>query len=153
MSAPLYSRGRRPLGAYVTGYPAVLLARLAGESLERSIRAHHAAGRLEVARDLAVTLADLREAAAQAQAATEAGSAEAVPAPPPGGSVMEADSGGTAPAEIDTSAAAEALGVSPRRVCQLLASGDLSGRQDRTGRWHVHVDDLHRLTAERSIPA
>lgn len=152
MSALLSPRGRRPLGAYVTGYPAVLIVHQLGESLEQSIRAHHAAGRLELARDLAVTLADLREAAAQHRAATEAGSAEAAPAPEHAPSEVPAPSGGFL-MEVDVRAAAERLGVTERRVRQLLGTGALAGAQDRTGRWSVDVDDLHRLEAERSIPA
>lgn len=150
MSAPLSPRGRRPLGAYVTGYAAILIVHQLGESFERSIRAHHASGRLELARDLAVTLADLREAAAQHRAATGHGSAETEPVPVTGGSATEANPTRLAPAGADVRAAAEALGVSPRRVRQLLTSGELAGQQDRTGRWSVNVDDLHRLEAERS---
>ncbi len=152
MSAPLSPRGRRPLGAYVTGYPAVLIVHQLGESLERSIRAHHAAGRLELARDLAVTLADLREAATQHRAATEGGSAEAAPVSERAPSDVPAPSGGFL-MEVDVRAAAERLDVTERRVRQLLGTGELAGQKDRAGRWSVNVDDLHRLTAERSIPA
>lgn len=150
MSAPLIPRGRRPLGAYVTGYPAVLIVHQLGESLERSIRAHQAAGRLELARDLAVTLADLRESAAQHRDATEAGTAEAVPVPVGTASDVPALRDGFH-SEVDVRAAADRLGVTQRRVRQLLGSRSLAGTQDRTGRWSVDVDDLARLEAERSI--
>ena len=151
MSAPLSPRGRRPLGAYVTGYPAALIFRMLERPLMQSIRAHHAAGRLELAGDLAVTLADLREAAAQHRAATEAGSAEAAPAPEHAPSEVPAPSGGFQ-MEVDVRAAAERLGVTERRVRQLLGTGVLAGGKDRAGRWSVDVDDIHRLKAERSIP-
>lgn len=150
MSAPLMPRGRRPLGAYVAGYPAALIAHQLGESLERSIRAHQAAGRLELARDLAVTLADLREAAAQHRDATGTGSAEAAQPAESTPSDVPASSGGFLTG-VDVRAAALVLSVSPRRVRQLLTSGALVGDQDRTGRWSVDADDLHRLEAERSI--
>lgn len=152
MSGNLLPRGRRPLGAYVTGYSAALIFRMLERPLMQSIRAHHAAGRLELAGDLAVTLADLREADAQYRATTEAGSAEAAPAPEHAPSEVPAPSGGFL-MEVDVRVAAERLGVTERRVRQLLGTGELAGQQDRTGRWSVNVDDLHRLAAERSIPA
>lgn len=151
MSAPLSPRGRRPLGANVSGYSAALIVHQLGESLERSIRAHHGAGRLELARDLAVTLADLREAAAQYRAATGNGSTEAGHAGPSAVSEPLGPPSGFH-SEVDSHEAAAALGLTSSRVRQLLRAGELSGRQDRTGRWSVDVDDLHRLEAERSIP-
>lgn len=156
MSAPLIPRGRRPLGAQVSGYAAVWMYNLLGDRAPDSIRHHHAMGRKDIAQQIADAVADLREAARQHQAATGTtpvsvhenaeGSASSSPA-------VSGPVGSDSPGEVDVREAAAVLRVTPSRARQLLRAGDLAGRQDRTGRWSVDLDDLHRLEADRRITA
>jgi hypothetical protein len=39
--------------------------------------------------------------------------------------------------------------ISERRIRQRLQAGDLEGRKDQTGRWHVAQHEVHRLMEER----
>lgn len=146
-------RGRRPLGANVSGLAAALIVNRIEDSFERTIRDYYAAGHVDLSRQLGVTLADLREAARQHRACTasEPGNAETVdPVSTAGSESVVAPP--SAPASwVDVRAAAEALDVTERRARQLLVAGTLAGRRDRTGRWSVDKDDLHRLVADRKV--
>jgi vacuolar-type H+-ATPase subunit I/STV1 len=39
--------------------------------------------------------------------------------------------------------------ISERRIRQMLQAGDLEGRKEQTGRWHVAQHEVHRLMQER----
>lgn len=157
MSAPMIPRGRRPLGAHVTGYAAVWAWNILGDKAADSIRHHLTTGRPEIAQQIADAVAELREAARQHLEAgdlpTTSGRGNAEVETGPVAAVSEPLGSGSLgfQGEVDVRAAALVLSVSPRRVRQLLEVGDLSGRQDRTGRWSVDTDDLHRLAADRRI--
>lgn len=60
----------------------------------------------------------------------------------------------SAKSSMTVSLAAQTLGVSPRRVRQLLTAGKLTGRQDGQGIWHVDREAVRgRLDAEVSSGA
>lgn len=159
MNAPMIPRGRRPLGAHVTGYAAVWAWNILGDKATDSIRHHLATGRPDIAQQIADAAAELREAARQHLEAGDLppvsgrGNAEAEILPAPAVSELPGSGFSGFQGEVDVRAAALVLSVSPRRVRQLLEVGDLSGRQDGTGRWSVDHDDLHRLAADRRITA
>lgn len=142
--------GRRALGAHVSGPAAVWLLRYVGEAnVRRSIANFRANGRPDVARDLEAAYLDLREAARQWLAArdddgtsTELGTS-VVPGPEPEAPLNVA---------MDCPGAAAALGVSERRVRQLVAGGLLAGRKVG-GTWLIDRDDVARAAADRRTSA
>jgi excisionase family DNA binding protein len=125
--------------AVVTGWPAWTLARLlpdqeAADRLARvGIRGDHAAAVL-------ATLAAIRRAGdTWHAAATAAGSAEAPEPPAPAPSAQEV---------VTVDQAATALGVTPRRVRQLIAADDLPARRVGTA-WHLDPGDVAALAQTR----
>lgn len=158
MTAPMNRRGRRPLGAHVTGYAAVWAHEILRKQADESIRQHLAAGRADTAQSIAVTVAELREAARQWLAAmdgpvSDGGSTDPQDVPV---SAVSEPLGGDVPGpsgEVDSRAAAAELGVtSARRVGQLVDEGKLKGRKVQ-GRWFIDRTDLHRLAADRAATA
>ncbi|MGO1600622.1 MAG: hypothetical protein ACTHX0_13440 [Brachybacterium sp.] len=158
MTGQLLPRGRRPLGAYLDGYAAAWVWAMVRDRVDDSIRGYTERGRPDIAASIRNGVADLRESEQQRLEAVDrpipadlgtaevlAGldSTESEPLGPPSGFHSE----------VDVRAAAAALEVGERRVRQLLSAGDLTGRQDRTGRWSVDADDLDRLVADRRITA
>ena len=142
--------GRRALGAHVSGPAAVWLLRYVGEAnVRRSIANFRATGHEDVARDLEAAYLDLHEAARQWLAArnddgttTELGTS-VVPGPEPEAPLNVA---------MDCPGAAAALGVSERRVRQLVAGGLLAGRKVG-GTWLIDRDDVARAAADRRTSA
>lgn len=137
---------RPPLAAPVAGFAAFAIAAVLDDALAARmvhLQAQVAAGRLHPAR-----LAELRQAWAAIRAAAQEwsqwraavdGRTEPVPAETSPGSARER--------EIDTARAGDLLGVSARRVRQLVAAGDLPAR--RAGRtWLVDrcAVELRRVT-------
>ena len=158
MTGHLLPRGRRALGATIAGPAAVWVWNSLGDRTDRAVRHYLARGDRDTARAILDGMADVREAARQHLEAVDRpipadlgtaevlgglGSTESEPLGPPSGFHSE----------VDVRAAAAALKVGERRVRQLLRAGDLTGRQDRTGRWSVDADDLDRLVADRRITA
>lgn len=122
-----------PLGAYVAGFPAVLVAHILDEHLPGELARWEraaASGRVDprYLRQMRATWEAIGEARRQWLAVREVsagGSAEATPAETRAGS-----------GQISADAAAGLLGVTPRRVRQLLASDLLEGRKV-AGTWLV----------------
>ena len=147
---------RRPqLGAHIRGPAAVWLLRGIRDGAEADAVAHfQRVGRPDVAAVIADAMAQLREAARQWEAAVRAdgasvdGSAEAGSTEAGGGS---SQLGGRPPGGsevVDTATAAGRLGVSERRVRQLLADGPLTGR--KVGRqWLVERTSITEYQAMR----
>lgn len=140
---------RRPLGAHVPGAAAAwLLRRVDEEAVRRDVAQFKALGREDIAESLAAAFLDLREAAKQhieAQGSRASGTES--------GSSPLPRTDGDAPFEwVDCPGAAVALGVSERRVRQLLAGGQLAGRKT-AGRWLADRDDVARMADDRRLNA
>lgn len=126
---------RPVLGAHISGFSAFVIAAVLDDALAtRVVRLQEqvAVGRLDPERmvELRQTWAAIRAAGQEWtrwRAALD-GNAEDLAAEMPGGSIRES--------EIDTALAAQVLGVTPRRIRQLVAAGHLPAR--RAGRtWLV----------------
>lgn len=147
-------RGRPMLGAHVAAGAAMWLARRVPPSeFEDAVRWARRIGRDDLAREIERAGAEVREAGRrwleeeQGNApASEAGSAEgALPSR-------------LAPSDRDlltTADAAGLLGVSSRRVRQLLACGQLAGRRcgSPPGQWLVDPDSINALAARKELSA
>lgn len=135
--------GRSMLYATVPPMTALLLLHRFGDAIRELGDEYTAAGRPDLSRELRFVVGQMEAAAGQL-------SMDAVAA------VVTADSGNaeteTGPAlemsEMSTAEAAERLGLTRERVCQLLAAGDLTGR--KVGRaWLVDVGSLDYLLEAR----
>lgn len=145
------------MGAYADEDVAVWAYVHLAEQATESVRSFRSMGRHDVAQAIESYVADLREAAMQFRESkgepSGRGNAEVPTASSGAPYVRMVAPEGSTPAWADVRAASDALGVSERRVRQLLAAGDLTGRQDRTGRWSVDRHDLDRLVADRKAIA
>src|SRR5690606_28699325 len=104
-------------------------------------------GQGDVARDLEAAYLDLREAGRQWLATRDDGAGTelgSTPAPTP-------DTAATFE-WVDCPGAAAALGVSERRVRQLVADGLLAGPKVG-GTWLIHRNDVAREAADRRLTA
>jgi len=124
-----------------------LLRYVSTADVRRSVAFFRASGQADVAAALEAAYLDLHEAGKQWIAArgdasaTEVGSPAAVP-PDAEAPFMW----------VDCPGAAAALGVSERRVRQLVAGGLLTGRKVG-GKWLIDRDDVARLAGDRRLTA
>lgn len=135
----------RALGANVSGSAAVWVLRRIEPDIAASVRHFRAIGREDIARELAATFADVREAARQYRESldvSDPGTPEVAPPPDRACSDHVAMAVGTA-------AAAGALNCTDRRVRQLLTAGALAGHKLPGGAWAINPQDLERLQRDR----
>lgn len=114
-------------GVYLPGWACAVLDRMALDALRREVRGQHS--------DLDHVLGAVHEAALRYRVAAGSGSRLDTTRPRPASS-----------AAVDTRTAAARLGVSPRRVRQLIATGQLTATRIGGG-WAVDVDTLTEHTA------
>jgi excisionase family DNA binding protein len=117
-------------GVYVPGWACAVLDRMALDALRREVRGQYA--------DLDHVLGAVHEAALRFRVAADSGSR-----------VDRTDTRPASSAAVDTRTAAARLGVSPRRVRQLIAEGQLLATRIGAG-WAIEVDTLtDHLTLRR----
>lgn len=140
--------GRRPLGAHVSGPAALYVLRRIESDVPGSVAHFRATGQPDVASALAALYGDIREAARQYVASLDGDTATA------GGNAVTPNPPSPAgfKSVVDCQQAAAALGVSERRVRQLLAGGLLAGRKVG-GRWLADAEDVTRLARDRRLTA
>lgn len=138
---------RVTLGAHVPPVVAIWLhRRIDDATTSDAVRHFREIGRPDVADAIDRCMAEIREAAQQwreARRASADGSAEVAPAEtaPRSESVL-----------LHTTAAAGLLGVTPRRVRQLLGDGSLAGNQT-AGRWLVPREAIDEYINRRELSA
>lgn len=141
--------GRRHLGAQVRGVAVLWVLRRIEADIEKSVAHYRSTGQPRVADALAAMYADLREAERQYLEARDG--AVAPPQASAAGNAEAAERDGGAVSElVDCPTAAASLGISDRRVRQLLTAGVLTGTKT-AGRWLVDREDVERLALDRRL--
>ncbi len=140
---------RALLGAHVQGPAAAWLsARIHESDVAASVAHFRGVGRADVAVSIESAVAQIREAARAYDAWRGAGVSGGGSAEVP----LSGRGAGSSRGVVDTSTAAAALGVTERRVRQLLEAELLDGRK-AGGRWVVDGEDLERLCEDRRLTA
>jgi len=134
--------------ARITG-PAILLPLELAPFVDAAIKMHaderwrlNRVEMPEAERDLAAVVSSA--AAVVRQRAMIAGTASrGKPSPPAALAGSDSHAGAASQTDdVDTAQAAALLGVSSRRVRQLLSIGELTGRRDEAGQWRVDRDSV-----------
>lgn len=139
------------LGAHVEGAAALWLVRRVGSDAPNTVRYFREIGRSDVAAQIEEAVGQLRQVAMLWRLAedegrtTGSGNAELPEVPDQAESRVKA-----VDVFLGTAEAAGRLGVSERRVRQLLQGGRLAGRKE-AGRWFISTESIAELSVRQEL--